>query len=588
MKGLRSHFDEMPLRIAVYILFVVFMANLGAVVDLMLHDDISYFDNEHLIVGGLTGLVTAILFGALALYMMELERAVKKHQAAELEAVDNEKKYRDLFEETGDVVFIAFPSGQFIDINSAGALTFGYPSRKDILNENAADLFADHLDWNKLKLELKQSGYVENHEVNMKHKDGRDVTISMSVRRAQDTVSREVVYRGMMRDITSERRMAQQLLQSQKMESIGRLAGGVAHDFNNYLTTIQGYTDLVLLELPDGSLAKSNLMEARKAAEAASELTSQLLLFSHHQPVDMRPVDLNHSIESLGRMMEHLVGKSSIVLNLAPDLRSVKADMGNLGQVLVNLVLNAHTCMPGGGEITITTCNGTVSEQYRAAHTEARTGKFSTISVSDSGAGLTDEEIAHVFEPFSQHKGKNSGLGLSMVYGIVMQHDGWVDVDSIAGMGTTFTIFLPSVEKLAMIEDYEEEFDDLPECAGKRILLVEDDDAVREITGKMLRENGYEVIGARDAAEAFARFASERGDIQLVFSDVVLPGEDGIHLVENLREHKPGLAVLLASGYTDTAVDWQTVQSRGYRFMQKPYVMPDLLRIIRELLVAAA
>ncbi|MCL4473612.1 MAG: response regulator [Actinobacteria bacterium] len=589
MKVFGPRLDGMVMKIAVYVLLVTLMANLGALVDSFLHDDIKYFDSEHLIVGGVTGLVTAVLFGAVALYTMKLENTVKRHRAAKLEAVESEKKYRDLLEETGDVVFIVSPGGEFKDINPAGAITFGYPSRKEMLDENIADLFVDHKDWNDLRQLLKQRGYVKNHELQMRRRNGRDASILMSVRRAKDPVTKEIVYRGTMHDVTSERRMAQQLLQSQKMESVGRLAGGVAHDFNNFLTSIQGYTDLVLMELPEGSLAKENLLEARKAAEAASELTSQLLLFSPHQPVDMRPVDLNRSIEGLSHMIERLVGPDTkINLNLAPDLRAVKGDIGNLSQVLVNLALNANIYMPGGGEINITTCNGKVEERYVESHPEARTGEFSTISVTDSSQGLSDEEIAHIFEPFSQPREKNSGLGLSMVYGVVMQHDGWIDVDSIPGMGTTFTVFLPSVEKLAVVEDYETDLEDLPESAGERILLVEDDDAVREITGKMLRENGYEVIGAHDAAEAFARFASERGDIQLVFSDVVLPGEDGIHLVENLREHKPELAVLLGSGYSDTAIDWQTVQSRGYRFMQKPYVMPDLLKIIRELLVPAA
>jgi CheY-like chemotaxis protein len=193
--------------------------------------------------------------------------------------------------------------------------------------------------------------------------------------------------------------------------------------------------------------------------------------------------------------------------------------------------------------------------------------------------------LAHVFEPLFAAEGtKYEGIGLSAVYGIVMHHDGWIDVDSIPGMGTTFTIFLPATSIVEGVEESNDPDIDDYSSIGRRILLVEDDDAVRDITEKMLRGSGYEVIGAHDAAEAFARFASEKGDFQLVLSDVVLPGDDGLTLVENLKSHKPEMAVLLSSGYVDSAVDWNLVQSRGYRFLQKPYVMPELLKAVRELL----
>jgi PAS domain S-box-containing protein len=583
----QSRVAKLALLILVYSGIVLLIVNLSAIVDLFLHSDISYFDEEHIIMGATTGLIAAILFGGLILYAGRLEKSVRNLKVAERAAVESEKKFRDLFESSQDVIFLSTPEGFFTEINPAGVRLFGYGSREEMLHIKTSDLYVSAEEREQQRLILEQRGYFRDHVINMKKKDGSEVIISVTADIIRDEDGKPVSYSGMMRDITSQRRMEQQLLQSQKMDSIGRLAGGIAHDFNNFLTTIQGYIDLVSMELADDSPARSNLNEARQAAEGAAELTSQLLLFSSHQPMDMQPVNLNHTASGLKHMIERLVGdQTSIVTSVADDLKLVKGDPGNLGQVIVHLALNANSYLPRGGDITITTCNGNVGEDYVATHPAARIGDFVTLSVSDSGAGFSDAELTHVFEPFYNMEGggEREGLGLSMVYGIILRHDGWIDVASIEGMGTTFTIFLPAVAAMADLEEgVTTDVDDL-KSAGERILLVEDDDAVRSITEKILCENGYEVISAHDAAEAFARFASERGDIQLVFSDVVLPGDDGIQLVENLRSHKPELAVLLASGYSDTAVDWQTVQSRGYRFMQKPYVMPELLKVIRELL----
>jgi len=336
--------------------------------------------------------------------------------------------------------------------------------------------------------------------------------------------------------------------------------------------------------LPAEDPIRENLAEVQKAADSAAELTGQLLLFGRHQTMEMGPVDLNRNIKNLTPMIQRLIGDDVHLVNsLDGDLHKTVGDAGGLNQVIVNLVLNASQELSRGGEIIITTCSGHVSDEYLKQHPSARKGDFATISVSDNGPGMSSGEMEHIFEPFHQNGKKDIGLGLSVVYGIVLQHDGWIDVDSIPGMGTTYTIFLPAmaspVETAASHNGVEEDI-----SGSGRILLVEDDDSVRQITEKMLRQSGYVVIGAHDAAEAFARFAGEKGDFQLVFSDVVLPGEDGISLVDNLKSHKPELAVLLASGYADTVVDWNRVQGRGYRFLQKPYVMPELLKTVRELM----
>jgi len=566
---------------------VAILATLNATVDLLLHEDIGFFDVEHIIVGGITALVTSLLLVAVFIYTTRLEKSVRKLSEAEREASESEQKYREIFEQSRDVIFTASADGTFTELNPAAVKLFGYASRDEMLQLSLDDLYANQDDATRDRRDLESEGSISDRVVNMKRNDGSEITVSMSAETVSSDDDRMVARSGMMRDITSQRRMELQLLQAKKIESVGRLAGGVAHDFNNYLTTIQGYTDLALMELPEDSAIYANLMQVRQASEKAADLTSQLLLFSRHQPMDMHQVNLNESVAGLKHMIERLVDKeSTIVTNLSDNLKFVLGDPGSLGQVIVNLALNAASAMPGG-EVTITTCNGSVNEDYIEQHPVARPGEFATVSVSDSGPGLTGEVLEHVFEPFykSAQGGSDNRLGLSVVYGIVLQHDGWIDVDSIPGMGTTFTVFLPAMKSAPEGDGgFEPERAEDLLSHGEHILVVEDDDAVLGITERILRENGYVVTCAHDAAEAFARFASEKGDFQLVFSDIVLPGENGLKLAENLKSHKPDLQVLLASGYADTAVDWQTVQARGYRFMQKPYAMPELLKTIRELL----
>jgi len=573
-------------RVLFFLFVVVLMGNLGAIVDYLMHPEIEYFDEEHLLVGGVTSVITVFLFGAMALYASRLEKSVRRLKKAEMLKAESDDGYRGLFESSRDAIFITTPAGKILEMNPAGVEMFGFSSREEMLQVNSKDLYSNIEHREENILELEKAGSLRDSRINMRRKDGSELIVAVTADLIRDDKGVITAYQGTMRDVTAVKYMEQQLLQAQKMDCVGRLAGGIAHDFNNYLTTIQGYLDLVISEHPDDESLVGNLNKAREASDNAADLTGQMLLFSRHQPTIIKPINLNLMVKRLSNIMQRLVGDDiKIVENLAVDVKPALGDYGNLSQVVVNLALNSAAYMPEGGTLTVTTCNGVVTPEYINDHPEARPGEFVTLSISDSGKGMESSMLKHVFEPIANRKDISSdGLGLSAVYSIVMQHDGWIDVDSIPGMGMTFTIFLPAT---ALPETFDESDVAQKEdhgSLGERILLVEDDDAVRDITEKMLRESGYVVIGAHDAAEAFARFASEKGDFQLVLSDVVLPGDDGLTLVENLKSHKPELAVLLSSGYTDTAVDWNLVQSRGYRFLQKPYVMPDLIKAVRELL----
>jgi len=578
---------RLGLQIMVLASAIFLMANLNALVDYFQHPEIDYLDEEHLIVGIVTAIFTSILIAGLLLYYFRFKESVENSYQDQLAAVESDKKYRDLFEKAQEAIFKSTPDGYIKEINPAGVELFGYDSRSELTGVRYGDFYVNREEMEEQQSDLERYGFVKDRVINMKKKDGSWIIVSLTAEAISDQDGNIESYNGTIRDVTSKVRMEQQLTQAQNINFISRMTGGIAHDFNNYLTAIQGYIDLVLMELPEDSPEWANINEARQAAEGASELTGQLLLFSGHQPAVLQSVNLNNLVMGLEHMIERLVGDQvRIMSSLADDLSLIDADSASLTQVIVQLALNANANLPHGGEITFTTCNGTVSEDYVASHPAARQGEFATLSVTDSGVGFSNADLEQMFEPFRKDESSGEGevFGLSMVYRIILRHDGWIDVDSIPGMGTTFTIFLPAVKSETGVESIEPADHGDYASKGERILLVEDDESVRAITEKILSENGYTVIGAHDAAEAFARFAGEKGDIQLVFSDVVLPGDNGIKLVENLKSHKPELAVLLASGYADTAVDWQTVEAHGYRFLQKPYVMPELLKTVRELL----
>lgn len=374
-----------------------------------------------------------------------------------------------------------------------------------------------------------------------------------------------------------------QLLQAQKMEAIGTLTGGVAHDFNNLLTAIQGYTELAMREVDEADPLYMDLKQVLRAAGRAAGLTRQLLLFSRKQPMELTPLNINQTVDSLLKMLNRLIGEDiAIKTDLEPDLWTVRANEGKIEQVIMNLAGNARDAMPEGGELIIKTENVTLDEDYCKVIPESRPGKFVYLSVADTGVGMDKEILQRIFEPFFSTKEVGTGLGLSVVYGIVKEHEGWINVYSEPGQGSTFKVYLPAfyVEP----EDETEETVSLQELRGRgeRILLVEDEEGVREFVRRALSENGYVVFEATSAEEALDIFERAKGRFRLVFSDVVLPDESGLQLVDQLLFRKPELRVLLSSGYADQKSQWPVICERGFRFLQKPYALPDLLRAIRE------
>jgi len=384
-------------------------------------------------------------------------------------------------------------------------------------------------------------------------------------------------------------KMQAQLLQSHKMEAIGILAGGVAHDFNNLLTAIQVSADLAMMEVGETSSVYKTLKEIHLVSTHAADLARQLLLFSRKHPMEYLTLNLNGTIQNIHKMLKRLIGEDiRIEILTDPDLSLVLADRGTMEQVIMNLAVNARDAMTKGGKLTIETRNVTLDEQEASKMSDARPGPFVRISVSDTGAGMSKDILEHIFEPFFSTKGigKGTGLGLSVVYGIVKQHDGWIHVNSHTGHGSAFHIYLPVVQPESKMESTDDGGMTAFLGNGERILMIEDDERVRQFAEKGLAHSGYKVVHAFTADQAITLFSREKSEIDLVFSDVVLPDRSGIELFEELIRIKPELKVVFTSGYTDHKAQWPLIQERGFRYLQKPYGLADLLKTIRSTLNA--
>ena len=399
------------------------------------------------------------------------------------------------------------------------------------------------------------------------------------------------------RDLT-ERKLAEealyesekQLRQAQKMEAVGRLAGGVAHDFNNLLTVIAGYSNLLFYDPKCNDEQRDHAEQIQQAAERAAALTGQLLTFSRKQVVRNRAVHLNTTIEGIGNMLRRLAGEDvELVYRLNPELGAVIADPGQIEQVIMNLAINARDSMPGGGKLIFETRNAVVDSSRLAHNPEIEPGAYALLTVTDSGCGMSAETQAQIFEPFftTKEKGKGTGLGLSIVYGIVQQSGGYITVTSREGHGSTFAIYIPlSTEEVVVLEP---EITVAAFTGGtETILLVEDEAAVRLLVRNVLTQHGYRVLEASCGAEALSICESYQGPVHLVLTDVVMPGLKGPELVDRLRRRIPNSRVLYISGYTDNAIEYFRHAEHNNAFLAKPFSLDEVLKKVREVLNPAS
>ncbi|MGA1875272.1 MAG: ATP-binding protein, partial [bacterium] len=416
---------------------------------------------------------------------------------------------------------------------------------------------------------------------------GVQKNVSFLAARIRDSEGKVIGAIETIHDITEREQLYRQLLHSQKMEAIGRLAGGVAHDFNNLLVIIRGYSEFLLSRLDEQAPMRKEIEVIKATGDRAASLTRQLLAFSRKQMLHPKILDLNKLVVDMEKMLRRLISEDiELATDLGADIERVKADPGQIEQVIMNLVINARDAMPGGGKVTIKTENVALNQGDGHLIAHEKSGRFVCLSVADTGIGMDKKLLDKVFEPFFSTKGpaKGTGLGLSTVYGIIEQHGGWVNIQSELEKGSTFWIYLPALA--IEIENEPEGAASLPNYQGngERILLVEDEKEVRIFAAKMLHESGYEVFQAKDAEEAVHIFHKENGNFHLIFSDVVLPGKNGLELVDQLLSRQSRIKVLFTSGYADDKSQWPLIRERNYCFLKKPYDLGSLLRNVREAL----
>jgi len=500
----------------------------------------------------------------------------------------SEAGYETLVQHAPVGIYRSSSEGRFLSVNAALVRMLGYDSPAELLRRDMArDVYADPAERRRL---LERDTYTDHEydevEATWKRKDGRPLTVQLSVRAVRNADRQVEYYETFVRDVSEQRRLQQQLVQSQKMEAVGRLAGGIAHDFNNLLTVITSYCDLLLEDLGGDDPKREDVEQVRKAADGAAALTRQLLAFSRQQVIAPRVVNLSAVVAGVEKMLRRVIGEDvDLVTVLDPGVGSVRADIGQLEQVLMNLAVNARDAMPTGGKLTIETANVAHDPHYARERAAAPVSRFVMLAVSDTGVGMDEATKARIFEPFftTKEPGKGTGLGLATVYGIVQQAGGFIWVYSEPGRGTTFKIYLPQVDAAAEDAGASTAPADLPR-GTETVLVAEDEAAVRAVTREVLERQGYVVLEAPHGAAALDIAAQHRGPIQLLVTDVVMPGLSGRQLADRLARLRPDTKVLYVSGYTDDAVVRHGVLEAGIAYLQKPFTIDSLARKVREVL----
>lgn len=432
---------------------------------------------------------------------------------------------------------------------------------------------------------LKRKGKIQLYEGVHVRKDGQRIDVSMMFSPVKDGSEKIVGAAAIVRDITERKVLEAQLRQSQKMESVGRLSGGIAHDFNNLLGVILGYGGILEERVDAGNDLHKCVQEIKKAGQRAAGLTRQLLAFSRQQVLEPKVLNLNTVVSDISKMLLRLIGEDvELSTILQTDLGRVKADQGQIEQVIMNLAVNARDAMPGGGKLVIETANVAVDESPARYEVPLAPGEYVMLRMTDNGAGIDKDTQNHIFEPFftTKEKDKGTGLGLSVVYGVVKQSGGHIDVSSEVGKGTTFRIYLPLIRDAVSRERQKAPAQTLK--GSETVLLVEDEDSLRVLTRGLLVQSGYEVLDANNGAKALELATKHEGGIHLLLTDVVLPGMSGAALANEITRRSPDVKVLFMSGYTANVVAAQGVLEGGTFLLQKPFEPEALRRKVRDVL----
>lgn len=479
-------------------------------------------------------------------------------------------------------------AGKLLDANPALLAMLGCSSA-ELVGTHLGALYEDTQHWFDLADRLRAGLPFYGLIVDWKRENGASIMVRVSGRSVSDgSKSKSKTFELFAEDVTERRALEQQLQQSHKMEAIGRLAGGIAHDFNNLLMVISGYSEFLLDRLGPEPTLRSPAQEIAGAAERASSLTRQLLAFSRKQMLTPKILDLNGVVAENLKMLNRMIGEDiDLVMIPAAGLGAVRADAGQIEQVIMNLAVNARDAMPSGGRLSIETSNISIDEEFARLHAPLRPGDYVVLSIGDTGAGMDLETQSHIFEPFFTTKGpKGTGLGLSTVYGIVKQSGGYIWVYSDAGKGTTFKIYLPLVAETfeSPVQVAAAPEPAAPEPGKETILLVEDENNLRYLARQFLEKQGYRVIEAPDGIAAMRVATAHEGTIHLLLTDVIMPGMNGRELAQRISELRPHTKILYMSGYTENVIGHNGTLDAGIRLLQKPFTLRDLKNTVREVL----
>jgi PAS domain S-box-containing protein len=517
----------------------------------------------------------------------ELWRRADSEMTKELGA-----KYRGLLEAAPDAMVVVDAAGTIVLLNLQAEKQFGY-LRHELVGQQVINIipegFAERLIADDLRSPAEALGQHMGSGIELigHRKDGTEFPIEIMLSPLESAEG--VLVTAAIRNISVRKAAEAHLLEAQKLESIGRLAGGIAHDFNNMLFAIHGYAEILADDLASKNETRFDAIDAllnvnaiSHAAERAADLTAQLLAFGRRQVISPRVLDPNAAIDGLEPMLRQLIGTNvHLALRLDPDAWHIRADTGQLDQILVNLIVNARDAMPAGGTVTIETSNAVVDEPYAIEQFDVKPGPYLLIAVTDTGVGMDRETRSHIFEPFYTTKelGKGTGLGLASAYGIIRQAGGHVRLASEPGAGSSFRLFFPRVDAPLSVE--RPRILATPAPGAGSVLVVEDELVVREITTRILRRAGYEVLAVATGAEAMLRLADRAAPMDVLITDVIMPNMSGISLAELVLDQYPGMGVVFLSGYTAEALNIESVTSRGAMFVAKPVTSRQLILAVQ-------
>jgi PAS domain S-box-containing protein len=519
--------------------------------------------------------------------MLSVSRDITEKRRAQEELRRSEANFRSLIHDAPFGVLRSTLEGRVLQANPALVNMLGYNSEEELLQLNLErDVYHDPKQRQSLIEKFSQKKDIHNVEVQWKRKDGNIITALLNGRRIEGADQTQTHYEVFAEDITQRRTLERQLFQSQKMEAIGRLAGGIAHDFNNLLGVVLGHTEILEEAAGQDKRLQRSVEAIQSATQRAAALTTQLLAFSRKQMVEPRILDLNVAVREIEKLLRRVIGEDiELIIRVQPSASTILIDPGQIDQILMNLVVNARDAMPSGGKLILETSSLTLDDSYVGQHLGAAAGPFVLLSISDTGFGMDQETLSHIYEPFFTTKeiGKGTGLGLSTVYGIVKQCGGYIMAYSEPGRGTTFKVYFPRVSGVPEAPRASARRADLP-GGNETILLVEDETALRELTRGLLEAAGYTVLEAANVEDAIHLAENAHRKIDLLLTDVVMPGMDGHELSRRLTSSCASLKVLYMSGYTDDVIVQRGVLNGGTTLLQKPFGRAGLLGKVRQVL----